>query len=61
MAEEVKAFDLAKEIGCSPQLALDLLTLAGEDDSLVREASLRCKGVESMKAFIIDKRFRKFE
>lgn len=51
--------DLAAEIHCGPSLAHDLLTLAGDDASIVRDASLMCGKVESMKAYIIDRRFRK--
>lgn len=53
--------DLARDIRCGPSLARDLLVLAGGDAGLVREASDRCRGVESMKAFIIDQRFQKSE
>jgi hypothetical protein len=40
-------------------LARDLLTLAGDDAQLGRDASFMCDKAESMKAYIIDKRFRK--
>lgn len=53
------ANDLAAEIHCGPSLAADLLTLAGGDKDMVRDASMCCDKVESMKAFIIDRRFRK--
>lgn len=53
------ANDLAAEIHCGPSLAADLLTLAGGDSSIVRDASMFCDRVESMKSFIIDRRFRK--
>lgn len=56
-----KESQLAQDIGCSEPLARDLLRLAGGDSQLVAEASRECKGVESMKAYIIDRRFRKFE
>ena len=52
---------LAQEIGCGFKLARDLLILAGEDEKLVIKASNMCNGVESMKAFIIDERFKKIE
>lgn len=51
--------DLAADIHCGPSLARDLLTLAGDDAQLVRDASFMCNKAESMKAYIIDKRFRK--
>lgn len=52
---------LATDIHCGQPLAHDLLMLAGGDEQLVREASDACTKVESMKAFIIDRRFRKVE
>ena len=64
MTEEYSADDilvLAEDINCGTSLALDLLRLAGGDASLVREASGKCVGVESLKAYIIDHRFRKVE
>lgn len=64
MAEEYSADDvlvLAEDINCGTSLALDLLRLAGGDASLVRKASDKCVGVESLKAYIIDHRFRKVE
>lgn len=43
-------------------LTRDLLTLAGWDENLVIEASqANLSGVESLKAYIIDKRFSKLE
>lgn len=54
-----KVSDLAAEIHCGPSLAHDLLTLAGDDASIVRDASFMCDKAESMKAYIIDRRFRK--
>lgn len=59
--EDDKVLDLARDIRCGPSLARDLLALAGGDDHLVREASDRCRGVESMKAYIIDHRISKLE
>ena len=59
--EDSRVLDLAADIRCGPGLARDLLTLAGDDIDLVREASVRCRGVESMKAYIIDRRFQKTE
>ena len=56
-----KAEKLSIEIGCGIQLAQDLLILAGQDDELVKEASSACHGVESMKAYIINKRFNMLE
>ena len=53
--------DLAADIRCGPKLAFDLLTLAGGDVQLVRDASERSIGVDMMKAYIIDHRFRKIE
>lgn len=54
-----KVNDLAAEIHCGPGLAHDLLTLAGGDADIVREASMMCSKADSMKAYIIDKRFNK--
>lgn len=51
--------DLAADIHCGPSLARDLLTMAGGDANIVRDASLVCDKAESMKAYIIDRRFRK--
>ena len=56
-----KVNDLAADIHCGPSLARDLLTLAGDDDQLVRDASFMCDKAESMKAYIIDRRFKKIE
>lgn len=53
--------DLAADIHCGPSLARDLLTLAGDNAQLVRDASMLCTSAESMKAYIIDRRFRKVE
>lgn len=58
-AYQKKVNDLAADIHCGPSLARDLLTMAGEDAQLVRDASFMCDKAESMKAYIIDKRFRK--
>lgn len=53
---------VSNEIGCGLSLAQDLLTLAGGDEKLVIEASNNTRnGVESLKAIIIDERFRKVE
>lgn len=50
------------KIGCGMSLTRDLLTLAGWDENLVIEASqANLSGVESLKAYIIDKRFSKLE
>lgn len=59
--EDKRVEELAAEIHCGQPLAHDLLTLAGWDEGLVREASKACTKVESMKAFIIDRRFKKVE
>lgn len=59
--EDDKVLDLARDIRCGPSLARDLLALAGDDARLVREASDRCRGVESMKAYIIDHRISRLE
>lgn len=53
--------DLAEDIGCGFALARDLLRLAGGDAQIVRDASIRCSRVESMKAYIIDRRIAKIE
>ena len=51
---------VSAEIGCGVSLAKDLLVLAGGDERLVIMASnSTCNGVESLKAIIIDERFRK--
>ena len=50
------------KIGCGVSLTRDLLTLAGWDEELVVQASNESlNGVESVKAYIIDKRFKKLE
>lgn len=54
-----KVNDLAADIQCGPRLAEELLTLAGGDASLVRDASMLSQGINSVKAFIIDHRFKK--
>lgn len=51
--------DLAADIQCGPRLAEELLTLAGDDASLVRDASMKCSGINAVKAWIIDRRFKK--
>ncbi len=58
-AYQKKVNDLAADIHCGPSLAHDLLTLAGGDAQLVRDASDACYKAESMKAYIIDRRFKK--
>lgn len=58
-AYQRKVSDLAADIHCGPGLARDLLTLAGGDAQLVRDASFMCDKAESMKAYIIDHRFKK--
>ena len=62
--EEVKLEDitnLACDIHCGVTFAKDLLTWAGGDANLVREASAECHSAESMKAYIIDKRVARIE
>lgn len=59
MDEGTKEATLAADICCSVGLARDLLMLAGGDDEIVRAASKSCTKVESMKAYIIDHRFKK--
>ena len=59
--DEDRAVSLADDIQCGVALARDLLMLAGGDAQLVRQASASCRGVESMKAYIIDHRFDKLE
>lgn len=54
-----KINDLAADIQCGPRLAEELLTLAGGDASLVRDASMMQQGINSVKAYIIDRRFKK--
>ena len=52
---------LARDLRCGYNLARDLLTLAGGDEELVRTASASFDGIESVKAAIIDGRFKKSE
>lgn len=54
-----KVNDLAADIQCGPRLAEELLTLAGGDSQLVRDASMLNQGINSVKAYIIDRRFKK--
>lgn len=54
-----KVNDLAAEIRCGPRLADELLTLAGGDANLVRDGSMTCQGINAVKAYIIDRRFKK--
>lgn len=54
-----KVNDLAADIQCGPRLADELLTLAGGDAQLVREASTLQSGINAVKAYIIDHRFKK--
>ena len=54
-----KVNDLAADIQCGPRLAEELLTLAGGDGQLVRDASMLNNGINSVKAYIIDRRFKK--
>ena len=57
-----KTRKISQEVHCGLALAKDLLVLAGGDEKLVIEASERTmNGVESLKAYIIDKRFSKLE
>lgn len=56
-----KIMKLATEIRCGPSLARDFLVLAGDDADLVREASAKCHGVESVKAYIIGERMTRIE
>lgn len=56
-----KVNDLAIDIQCGPRLADELLTLAGGDANLVRDASMMCQGINAVKAYIIDRRFKKVE
>jgi hypothetical protein len=58
-AYQRKVNDLAADIHCGTGLARDLLTMAGGDAQLVRDASFMCDKAESMKAYIIDRRFKK--
>lgn len=54
-----KVNDLVADIQCGPRLAEELLTLAGGDACLVRDASMMNQGINSVKAYIIDRRFKK--
>lgn len=54
-----KVNDLAADIQTGPRLAEELLTLAGGDANLVRNASMLNQGINSVKAYIIDRRFKK--
>lgn len=54
-----KVNDLAADIQAGPRLAEELLTLAGGDASMVRNASTNCHGINAVKAYIIDRRFKK--
>lgn len=56
-----KTIELADELGMSPGLASDMLTLAGGDTDLVRKASNESMRLESMKCKIIDMRMSKIE
>lgn len=56
-----KAKRVADKIGCGDLLARDLLALAGGDEDLVLRSSGEVMGIESVKALIIDGRFRKIE
>lgn len=58
----VEVRELSKKIGCGVPLTQDLLTLAGGDEELVVRASENTSsGVESLKAYIIDRRFKRVE
>ena len=59
--EQVRIRQLSKAIGCGDSLARDLLLLAGNDYDLVREASVHCQGIESVKTYIINARFGNVE
>lgn len=54
-----KVNDLAADIQAGPRMAEELLTLAGGDAGMVRDASMMCQGINAVKAYIIDRRFRK--
>lgn len=54
-----KVIDLAIDIQTGPRLADELLTLAGGDAQLVRDASMKCQGINAVKAWIVDRRFKK--
>lgn len=59
---EDRVQELSNRIGCGVSLTQDLLTLAGDNEELVIRASENTRsGVESLKAYIIDNRFRKVE
>lgn len=59
MEEKVRL--LAEDLHISGALARDLLMLAGGNVSLVHEASDKCFGIQSVKAYIIDHRIAKLE
>lgn len=61
MENDEVVINLATAIQCGVPLARDLLRLAGGDAQLVCDASAACHGVESMKAYIIDRRIAKIE
>lgn len=61
MVDDERVIDLAADIRCGVPLARDLLTLAGGDADIVRDASDLCHGVDSMKAYIIDRRIARVE
>lgn len=53
---------LSSKLGCGLSLTKDLLTLAGEDEQLVVRCSNKTyNGVQSLKAAIVDERFRQLE
>lgn len=57
-----KIKELSQRIGCGISLTQDLLTLAGDDEELVINASENThSGVESLKTYIIDHRFKRVE
>lgn len=56
-----KAKDLARKIGCSTNLAEDLLVLASEDANLVEEVSDWAENLAQLKYGIIDTRFNILE
>lgn len=57
--DDKRVRQLAEDIHCGVPLAHDLLKLAGDDAQMVRDASAKCHGVDAMKAYIIDRRFKK--
>jgi hypothetical protein len=59
--DDERIAELAADLGCGSPLVTDLLRLAGGDVSLVREASRNCSRIESVKAYIIDKRIARVE